>query len=273
MRTLSRLLARLSPGGTRLFGDEVEGLGGHVLVRLGILRRGECPATWACTACEERCGEEVREPYKSGDGWAVTCAQSRHSVQVASRDVAQTWIFDEKKMAEVLNDLLHGEGASCEKPGLWRIAGRLVAFYGEHDNAAPLAEVVAISKDGKLAAHIGKEHKTASEKDEIIRAVKKGFDEMRRDYKRYLEGDEGKADKRPARQRRHITRAVELFIKRHDIEGSEAASLRWCCKQLWHEAQEAFDDFRQFYNFTNYDYNRFYDLEAMKAILTAKEKQ
>lgn len=58
-------------------------------------------------------------------------------------------------------------------------------------------------------------------------------------------------------------RQIALYVKLHDLEGKTAASFMSCCSHYWQEAKVCFESLAQFKNFTQYDYNNFYDISAL----------
>ena len=91
----------------------------------------------------------------------------------------------------------------------------------------------------------------------------------RREFRKL--GDEReRRDKRPTAQRKWIDKAVNLYVLQHDINGAIATSFRSCCQRLWKDANDNFTDITQYKNFTAYDYNNFYDIQAIKDRITSE---
>ena len=92
----------------------------------------------------------------------------------------------------------------------------------------------------------------------------------RREFRKL--GDEReRRDKRSPAQRKHIDKAVRLYVLLHDINGASEASFRSCCLRYWKEAEDSFKDIAQYKNFTAYDYKNFYDIQAVKDTITSGE--
>ena len=114
------------------------------------------------------------------------------------------------------------------------------------------------------------EHRRLGNHAETMARLEKLQDEVRRqgqltrqEFRKSQRDPLGAKDRRPAAQRSLIDKAVRLYVKLHDLEGKTAASFMSCCNHYWQEAKECFESLAQFKNFTQYDYNNFYDLSAL----------
>ena len=112
------------------------------------------------------------------------------------------------------------------------------------------------------ARRMGDHGEAMARLDDIEAEVKRQGLLTRREFRKL--GDERERfDRRSAAQRTCIDKAVHLYILMHDINGAKAASFLSCCKRYWQEAAEHFKNLEQFKNFTQYDYNNFYDIAAL----------
>ena len=98
---------------------------------------------------------------------------------------------------------------------------------------------------------------------EIEAEVKRQGLLTRREFRKAQRDPMEAKDRRPRAQRVLIDKAIRLYILLHDINGNANASFMSCCSRYWQEAKECFDNITQFKNFTQYDYNNFYDLDAL----------
>ena len=105
--------------------------------------------------------------------------------------------------------------------------------------------------------------KRLSGESEIIAEVRRQGQLTRQEFRKSQRDPLSVKDKRPGAQRSYIDKAVRLYVKLHDIEGKTAASFMSCCSHYWQEAKECFESLAQFKNFTQYDYNNFYDISAL----------
>lgn len=107
------------------------------------------------------------------------------------------------------------------------------------------------------------EAKRMSGESEIIAEVRRQGQLTRQEFRKSQRDPLSAKDRRPAAQRSLIDKAVRLYVKLHDLEGRSAASFMSCCSHYWQEAKECFESLAQFKNFTQYDYNNFYDILAL----------
>ena len=135
--------------------------------------------------------------------------------------------------------------------------------YGEpltKEEAQKYANVVNLVSEHR---RLGKHAETLARLDELQNEVKRQGQLTRQEFRKSQRDTLSAKDRRPAAQRSLIDKAVRLYVKLHDLEGRSAASFMSCCNQYWQEAKECFESLAQFKNFTQYDYNNFYDILAL----------
>ena len=75
-------------------------------------------------------------------------------------------------------------------------------------------------------------------------------------------------DRRKPSERRQIDEVVEMYVKKHDIEGIAECSVRWCCMQTMERGEDGRYDgqiLKKLHNAVSYDMKNYYDMSAVRA--------
>ena len=128
------------------------------------------------------------------------------------------------------------------------------------DELAKYRNVVHLVSEMRRTRNHGE---TIARLDELRNEIKRQGQLTRQEFRKSQRDPLSVKDKRPSAQRSFIDKAVRLYVKLHDLEGKTAASFMSCCSHYWQEAKECFESLAQFKNFTQYDYNNFYDISAL----------
>ncbi len=102
----------------------------------------------------------------------------------------------------------------------------------------------------------------------IVGEIKRQGLLMRREF-RMVGDDMEHRDKRSPGQRTCIDKAVHLYVLHKDVNGDVDASMLRCCKRYWNFAKDHFKDELQYKNSATYDYRNFYDITAIKEMITS----
>ena len=86
--------------------------------------------------------------------------------------------------------------------------------------------------------------------------------------RRTLGEKDAQADRRKPSERRRIDEVVEMYVKKHDIEGNSECSVRWCCMQAMERGEGGRNDMKalkKLHNAVSYDMKNHYDMSAVRA--------
>ena len=132
------------------------------------------------------------------------------------------------------------------------------------EEAAKYANVIHLVSEMRRARNHAQ---TIGRLDEIAAEVKRQGMLTRQEVRKVQRDPLSVKDKRSKAQRTLIDKAVHLYVLLHDINGTKAASFLSCCNRYWDLASGHFADIEQFKNFTQYDYNNFYDISALEDMI------
>lgn len=112
--------------------------------------------------------------------------------------------------------------------------------------------------------------------DRIVKTVNKGFG-VTNSLIRHTWGEaDGPKDRRPQAERRRITEVIEMYVRKHDMEGKASCSWLWCCRQVLKRAKNGdydVSEVKNLHNAVTYDKKTYYDLSAVRAKLECEEKK
>ena len=111
--------------------------------------------------------------------------------------------------------------------------------------------------------------------DRIVKSVNKGLG-VTNSLIRRTWGEAGEPkDRRTPAERRRVTEVVEMYVRKHDMEGKTSCSWLWCCRQVLKDAKNGeYDEseVKSLHNAVTYDKKTYYNLSVVRASLESEGK-